>query len=95
MKNSNLPKVFEVIQLFAKHNGNFSWPARKTGNETPFSMLLEKLAKLKKKEEKEGEKKNKKSIPLKIIRFLIDKYSKIDMFQEDKCAEIIQKILKK
>jgi hypothetical protein len=71
--------VFEIIQLFAKYNGNFSWPARKSENETPFSMLLEKLAEV-----------EKKPICLKIIRFLINKYPKIDMFQKEKCAKIIE-----
>jgi hypothetical protein len=80
LNDTNLPKVFEIIRVFSEYNGDFSWPARKNGNQTPFSMLLEKMASLKD-----------KVVCLKIIRFLISNYSRIDMFQREKCAEIIRK----
>jgi Ion transport protein len=83
LKEENLPKVFEIIKIFSKFGGNFSWPARKSDNETPFSMLLEKLATLKDKE-----------TCLQIIRYLIAKYPRIDEFQRKKCAGFIRQHFK-
>jgi Ion transport protein len=80
LDDTNLPTVFEIIQLFSKFGGNFSWPARKSGNQTPFSMLLEKLATL-----------QDKATGSKIIRSLINKYPRIDMFQRKNCAEVIRR----
>jgi hypothetical protein len=74
-----LPKVFEIIKIFAKFGGNFSWPARKSNNQTPFSILLEKLKDLKD-----------KATCVQIIRYLITKYPRIDEFQRKKCACLIR-----
>jgi hypothetical protein len=79
LDDTNLHKAFEIVQIFSKFNGNFSWPARKSGNQTPFSMILERLATLQDKE-----------TCLQLIRYLISKYPKIDMFQRKKCAAIIR-----
>jgi hypothetical protein len=83
LNDTNLPKVFEIIQIFSKFGGNFSWPARQSGYQTPFSMLLERLAT-----------RQDKAICIQIIRFLIGKYQRIDSFQREKCANLIQKYFK-
>jgi hypothetical protein len=80
INDTNLPTVFEIIKIFSEFDGNFTWPARQSGNQTPFSMLLEKLGTLKD-----------KATCLQIIRYLIGKYPKIDMFQRKECAAMIRK----
>jgi hypothetical protein len=79
MDDTNLPVVFDIIKIFSKFGGDFSWPAHKSGNQTPFSLLLEKLATLKDKD-----------TCIKIIKFLIEKYPSIDKFQREKCTNLIQ-----
>jgi hypothetical protein len=78
--DTNIQTVFKIIQLFSKFRGNFSWPACKSDNQTPFSMLLEKFATL-----------QNKATCLKIIRYLIERYPKIDKYQKERCAELIGK----
>jgi hypothetical protein len=79
LDDSNLSKVVVIIHIFSEFDGNFSWPARQSDNQTPFSMLLEKLATLKD-----------KATCLQVIRYLITKNAKIDIFHKEKCAGIIR-----
>jgi Ion transport protein len=79
LNDDNLPTVFEIIQIFSKFGGDFSWPARRSDNQTPFQMLLEKLATL-----------QDKDTCLQVIRYLIGKYPRIDKFQREKCANLIR-----
>jgi Ion transport protein len=77
--DKNLATAFEIIKIFSKHDANFSWPARRSKNQTPFCQLLGKLQTLKK-----------RTTCIKIIRFLVKKYPKIDMFQREKCSKSIR-----
>jgi hypothetical protein len=79
LKENNLSIVFEIVKIFSKFGGNFSWPARKSENQTPFSMLLEKLSPMKD-----------KVTCVQIIRYLIARYPRIDEFQREKCAHLIR-----
>jgi hypothetical protein len=75
----NVHQVFQIIKILVNYGACFSCPAHRSDGETPFFVLLKKLARLKD-----------KASSLSIIRYLIQKYPQIGKFQKEECASLMR-----